>query len=112
VQIAQAEGSLRAARSFVLETLTTVWDDVAAGRPVSLEQRALLRLAATHASESAARAVDLMFNTGGSSSLFTSNPLERAFRDVHAVTQHIFVQQASYEQIGRTLLGADPGPLF
>jgi alkylation response protein AidB-like acyl-CoA dehydrogenase len=109
-QVAQAEAQLGAARAFLVDTLGAAWDDVCAGRELSLAQRARLRLAGTHATTSAAGAVDLMYTAGGASSIYTSNPLERAFRDVHAATQHIFGQQSNYGQIGRTLLGMDAGP--
>jgi len=108
-QVAQAEAQLEAARAYLIETLGVAWDDVSAGRELSLAQRARLRLAAVHASTSAAAAVDLMYAAGGASSIFTSNPLERAFRDVHAASQHALQQAANYSQVGRVLLGMEPG---
>jgi alkylation response protein AidB-like acyl-CoA dehydrogenase len=69
---------------------------VCAGQELSLTQRARLRLASVHASTSATAAVDLMYAAGGASSIFTSNPLGRAFRDVHAASQHVLNQAANY----------------
>ncbi len=104
-QVAQAEAVLRAARAFLFDTVANVWHTAAAGDTISLEQRTLLRLAATHATTSATQAIDLMYHAGGGTSIYTSSPLERYFRDMHTVTQHIMVAQPTYEVTGRLLLG-------
>jgi alkylation response protein AidB-like acyl-CoA dehydrogenase len=109
VQVAQAEALWRAGRALLYSTVEEVWDTVTSGREVSLELRASLRLAATHATVSATQAVDLMYNAGGASSIYTGNRLERAFRDIHTATQHVLVQPMTWEMTGRVLLGLDPG---
>jgi acyl-CoA dehydrogenase-like protein len=53
-----------------------------------LEQRAAVRFGCINAAVSAARAVEIVYNLGGSDSIFEKHPLERCFRDVHAATQH------------------------
>ena len=46
----------------------------------------------------------------GLSSLQTSCPIERCWRDLHPVTQHMAVSNGRYETVGRILPGLQPGP--
>jgi alkylation response protein AidB-like acyl-CoA dehydrogenase len=110
--VAQAEGAYQAARAFLYATVGQIWESVVAGRTITLEQRALLRLAATQAVANAAQAIDLVYNAGGSSSLYASNPLQRCFRDIHAVTAQFVVAPTSYEVIGQALFGVDTEKLL
>jgi len=107
VEVAQAEATLRSARSFLFEGIAETWQAASAEGAISIQQRALLRLAATHAATSAARVVDLMYNAGGGTSIYASSPLQRCFRDIHVVTQHMMVGPATYELTGRLFLGVD-----
>jgi alkylation response protein AidB-like acyl-CoA dehydrogenase len=112
-QVAQAEGLLRMARALLHETVGEAWQRVSSGGEVPARQRALLRLAATQAARSAAEAVDLMYHAAGSTSIYTSSPLERRFRDVHVAIQHALVQPVGWEVAGRVLLGLEPDtPVF
>jgi alkylation response protein AidB-like acyl-CoA dehydrogenase len=107
VDLAKAEATLGAARAFLLDELAAAWDVACAGDHVPVERRARIRLAATHAAKASAAAVDLAYNAGGGSSVFTSNPLQRCFRDVHTGTQHLQVSERPYETIGRVLFGLE-----
>jgi alkylation response protein AidB-like acyl-CoA dehydrogenase len=107
--VARAEALVRAARAFLHATIRAVWDRVVAGEKPTLEQRALLRLAAVDGAARAAQAVDLMYNAGGATSIYASSSLERCFRDVHVVTAHIMVQAQGYETAGKVLVGLPPG---
>jgi indole-3-acetate monooxygenase len=106
-QVAEAEATLRAGRALLLETVAETWTMATAAGTIAPRQRALVRLAATHATTSAARATDLMYHAGGGTALYATSPLQRCFRDVHAVTQHMMVGYATYELAGRLLLGVD-----
>ncbi|WP_329413362.1 hypothetical protein OG563_12425 [Nocardia vinacea] len=58
--------------------------------------------------EQAVAAVDIAHAMAGTSSLYTSSRLERAFRDVHAAVKHMTLSPTNFEMVGQYLLG---GPL-
>jgi len=104
--VAEAEAAVRSARALVRETVEEAYQASTSGAaPLSLEQRAGLRLATTNASRMSAKAVDLMYNAAGGTSVHRSSPLSRIFRDAHVATQHIMVGPPTYELVGRVLLG-------
>jgi indole-3-acetate monooxygenase len=108
--IARAEVALESARAYRTEVLHDVWRSLEAGDALSIGQRARLRLAGANASESAAKAVDLMYGAGGTTSIEEDFPLSRIFRDVHVIAQHITVLPLQYEQVGKAMLGIDLDP--
>ena len=104
VEVARAEGELRAGQALLRQTCDEVWDAATAAE-LSLSDRASLRLAATQATRAAVRSVDAMYQAGGGTSLYRTSPLQRHLRDVHTVTQHIMVSPATMKTVGRVLLG-------
>jgi hypothetical protein len=66
---------------------------------------ALTRCAASNATASAVGVVDAMFTSAGSSSIYASSRLDRCFRDVHMVTQHLVGGLAGFTIAGRYFMG-------
>jgi alkylation response protein AidB-like acyl-CoA dehydrogenase len=110
--VALAHARLGAARSYLHQTLSEVWSSVCATGELELEQRAAVRLAATHATHEAAAVVDTAYTLAGSNAIFADRPFERRFRDVHAVSQQLQGRRAHYENVGAYLLGLEPNRSF
>ena len=110
IDAARARGLVDAARSHVRDVASEIFARVAAGAAPSLEEQIQLRLAYVMAAESAARAVDLVRNAAGMDGLLLGSPLERCWRDLHAVTQHFAISPHHLERLGKLTLGLDPGP--
>jgi alkylation response protein AidB-like acyl-CoA dehydrogenase len=108
-QYAQAEGLLRAASAYFYQSHNEVWRKGEAGENFSLQERALMRLGNVTAAKLALRAVDLVADAAGMNSAKTSSPIERCWRDVHTAMQHVLLNTARFEVIGRVLFGLDPG---
>jgi indole-3-acetate monooxygenase len=110
--LAQAEANLRAARSFVLQSMADVWKHLSAGALITVEQRVTIRMAATHAIHKAREAVDFAYTAAGATAIFENHPLERRFRDIHTVTQQLQGQLKHYETVGAWIMGADADLTF
>jgi alkylation response protein AidB-like acyl-CoA dehydrogenase len=111
--VGEAEATLRAGRALLFDVVEDMWETVVASRAITERQRADLRLAMTHAAQHAAKATHMVCAAAGTTSIFTSSPLERYARDVEVVTRHNQLQAVNYEAVGRTVLGLESNsPLF
>lgn len=105
--VARGEASYRAARAFLYEAIEAAWEAACRDGEVTLEQRRDMRIANTHAVEAAVEIADAMYHLAGSSSIYRTSRLQRIFRDIHVVTQHVMVRPTTFEIAGRTFLGID-----
>jgi alkylation response protein AidB-like acyl-CoA dehydrogenase len=107
-QVAVAEARLGAARRFLVGSLGEIWDAVGRVGAITLEQRALIRLASTYAIQQAREVADTVYRAAGATAIFQSGVFERRFRDIHAVTQQMQGREAHFETVGQLLLGLNP----
>ncbi len=110
-QVAQAEAKLGAARAFLLGAIEKTTAEVAGSGQLTLDQRMTIRLAATFAIHQARDVVDTAYHAAGATAIFTANPFERRFRDIHTVSQQLQGRQQHFETVGQYLLGLDPDSL-
>jgi alkylation response protein AidB-like acyl-CoA dehydrogenase len=108
--VGQAGAHLRAARALLTETVRDVWAGVNATGTISLDQRAALRIAATHAIRLAVGVVDTVYNAAGATAIYEGHLLQRFFQDIHVISQHIQARRTHYELIGRHWLGLPIDP--
>ncbi|HEV8640653.1 MAG TPA: acyl-CoA dehydrogenase family protein [Methylomirabilota bacterium] len=103
--VGHAEAQFRSGRAFLTETVREVWAHVSATGTISLDQRATLRLATTHAIRLGVQVVDTVYNAAGVTAVYEGHPLQRHFQDIHVISQHIQSRLANYELVGRHWLG-------
>jgi indole-3-acetate monooxygenase len=105
VIVGQAEADLRSGRAFLHEAVRDIWNQVAGGGTPTLDQRATLRIAATHAIRLSARIIDAAYSAAGATAVYESQLLQRHFQDIHVITQHLQSRLSHYEMVGRHWLG-------
>jgi len=108
-QFAQAEGLLQAARTYFYDSQGAMWRKGEAGESFSPKDRAHIRLAIVTAVKLALQAIDLVADAAGMNAAQKSCPIERCWRDAHTASQHVLMNTARFEVVGRVLFGLDPG---
>lgn len=110
--VGQAEAIWNAARAFLRESVDAMWRGARDNLDLNQEERIAVRLSSTHAIREAARVVDIAYTLCGSGAIFESNPIQRRFQDVHAITQQIQGRPTHYDTAGQHFLGLEPDGIF
>lgn len=108
VEFLDADERVQAARSRLRETVERVWTEVLDDRAPAVEAIADVYSGARHASAATKALTEVTLRWGGTSALYTDRPIERAWRDIHAIDQHVIVSPLTAEQAGRVRLGLPP----
>lgn len=106
-EVGLAEARLAAAWTLLLDAVDHAFQDAREGRPSTVDQRRRIRLAATHATQTAADAAASMFRTAGGAAVYRTSPIQRCFRDTAVAAQHAMVAPRTMEIMGRMRLGID-----
>jgi len=109
VAVGEAEGLYLAAHAALMASVEGTWARGVAAEPFDNETLARHRLGSVTATLLAARAVDLLHDAAGMNAVARDTVLERCWRDIHTMTQHIILSPARFEIAGRVLMGLDPG---
>jgi alkylation response protein AidB-like acyl-CoA dehydrogenase len=107
--VGEAEGLYRASRATLLDGVETAWRRGLAGLPFAPADVAGYRVSMVAAVRLAARAVDLIHDVSGMDAVKTGAAVDRCWRDVHTLTQHVLLAPNRYDIAGRVFLGLDPG---
>jgi alkylation response protein AidB-like acyl-CoA dehydrogenase len=111
--IARQAAALEAARAYLRACAGRLWDAAGSGAAPTIEGITDVWASALHAVDAARSTVEAMYAAGGTSSLYTDCPLERAHRDLHAMSRHVVAQMLWLEDAGRVKLGMQPShPLY
>lgn len=94
-QFSVQEASYQACRRYVLNVFEDAESTAESGQPLTAEQRARFRQAATWAHQVAADVVRFCHYWAGSESIRASSALGRCMRDMHVATQHVYVNPIS-----------------
>jgi alkylation response protein AidB-like acyl-CoA dehydrogenase len=107
-RVAEATGSIDAARLTILDALDRAMAAAAADDQANADMRIRNRLAQAFSVRLLLRAVDAMFEASGGQSIFTSKPIQRAWRDAHAAAVHVSMNwDAVSTMYGQHALGLD-----
>ncbi|MBV9552470.1 MAG: acyl-CoA dehydrogenase [Alphaproteobacteria bacterium] len=109
VHVAEAAALADAARAIMFRDCDEATGSVSEGRIPDLAHRARYRRDGAFAATLCTKAVDLLFAATGGGAIYARNPLQRAFRDVHAANAHYVLNwDINGAMYGRVALGLPP----
>lgn len=103
-EFAMHDAAMRAARAYVFESFGAAEATVLAGSECTLVQQQRMRQATTYATRIAADAARFAYTWAGTDALRNPSVLQRCFRDIHAGTQHIYVDNNTLTGYTQTLI--------
>jgi alkylation response protein AidB-like acyl-CoA dehydrogenase len=103
-KVARADALLRSARLLLSDA---AWHASTYGESGGDALSAVIRLTAATVAENATTAVNTVYQLAGTTSIYTTSPLERYFRDLHSAVKHITLSHSHFEMVGQYLLGGD-----
>ncbi len=109
---ARAEAKLGAAQAYLASVLNDIYDRAGDIGAIGFQDRAMTRLACSHAIQVAIETGDWVHRAAGVSAIFPGSPFERRWRDLHVLSQQIQSRPAHFEAIGAILLDAPPETFF
>jgi indole-3-acetate monooxygenase len=110
--VAQMEARLGAARAYLVEVLSDIWDAADDVGVIDVPARARVRLACAFAIQTAEAVADYAYKAAGTDAIFLGTLFERRFRDIHTLSQQIQSRSAHFESVGQILLGIEPAGTF
>ena len=109
IKLAEASACVDTARMLLKSNCDEAMRVANGGATWSIQDRVRYRRDGAFAARLFEQAVDLCTQVSGAAGLYNRNPMQRYFRDVHAVLQHIsLVWDLSGQIYSGTMLGLDP----
>ncbi|MFC4499441.1 MULTISPECIES: hydroxylase [Streptomyces] len=109
----EAAAEIAASRVQLIDGISRLYDQVEAGRPISLEDRANVRRNQVRCAWRAVSALDEIFARSGGNAIRRNNPMQRYWRDAHVGLQHmIHVPGSAYHANALAQMGLElPEPM-
>jgi indole-3-acetate monooxygenase len=104
-RVARAQALVQAGRHTIRTSVTEGWASVQDGSRITGERCLPMGLAASFALDAATQAVDLLYQSGGTTAFRDESALQRRFRDIQTLRQNAITSWSRYESLGKMILG-------
>ena len=104
-RVARAQALVQAGRHTIRTSVAEGWASVQDGSRITGERCLPMGLAASFALDAATQAVDLLYQSGGTTAFRDESPLQRRFRDIQTLRQNAIASWSRYESLGKMILG-------
>jgi len=111
--IASTEYQIESLRASIHAALVPIRDASFAGDEITPQMRARMWRATSTTAQQSKAVIHVLHTQAGTPALYESSPLERAQRDILAITQHIIMQPLHLANAGRATIGLPvQSPIF
>lgn len=108
-QVADAATKIHVARLLLHRCADDIEDAAERGAMMEFTARARVRMDCAYAVRQCMEAAEILYLACGGSGIGESNPVQRAWRDLHAVNMHgLLTLETNQEMYGRVVLGLEP----
>lgn len=111
-EFARAEAGVLAARAFLFDAISDVWDAANWGDPPTLDQRGRVLLAVNQALRASVDAVSRVFRIAGAEAVLADQALQRCWRDVNTAGQHIIFSDLRDQSYAKLRFGIGQDTFF
>jgi alkylation response protein AidB-like acyl-CoA dehydrogenase len=105
IEFARAETALQCAKTMLVDSLGTSWDTACNGDIPSGTRTATTQMAMLEVARVATAATAFALRAGGAGAVYNHQPIQRCFRDMHTVIQHIAYSDNGLNNYSRTRFG-------
>ena len=108
-RVATAAATLEAGKALIHRDLEETLRLARAGQPITIDMRLRNRLSHAFIVKLAAQGIDALYGATGGAGLYLDHRIQRAWRDVHAVSHHVSLNwDAVSTMYGQHALGLEP----
>jgi alkylation response protein AidB-like acyl-CoA dehydrogenase len=104
-RVARAQALIQAGRHSLSATVADAWELVQDGPRITGQTCVPMGLAASFALDASVQAVDLLYESAGSTAFRDESPLQKRFRDLETLRQNSITSWSRYESLGKLILG-------
>ena len=104
-RVARAQALIQAGRNTLRATVADAWESVQDGPRITGQTCVPMGLAASFALDASVEAVDLLYESGGTTAFRDESPLQKRFRDLQTLRQNAIASWSRYESLGKLILG-------
>ncbi len=106
-RVARAQGLIQAGRHTLQVTVGESWEAVQDGPRITGPTCVPMGLAASFALDASVQAMNLLFESAGSTAFRDESPLQQRFRDLSTLRQNAIASWSRYESLGKLMLGRE-----
>ena len=106
--VGRAAAKLGSARAYLYTSIGDLWDSLESGKEPSVQEFTNFQLVHTYVFETCVEVVQMIYKIRGGTAVYSGNDLDRCFRDIVTMNQHVVNSLRAFTSGGQAILGLPP----